>query len=82
MAQRKTTSIPVAGLTGLAVAAVAYIVVREGPYLETRPTQRPAVEHDSPSLLQVDARLWQDPFSAIDEFEFRKFSAASGVDRD
>jgi hypothetical protein len=72
MPSRLPTKMPLAGITSVTVAAAALLVAHDSPYLETRPAQKQNITYDSRALLEVDARLWQDPFSAVDDFELRE----------
>ena len=66
------SSLPVAGLAGLALATLFVFVSHEVPYLATRPPESAKFPDLSIALQRVDARLWQDPFSAVEDFEHRE----------
>ena len=66
------SSLPVAGLAGLALATFFVFVSHESPYLATRPPESAKFPDLSLALQHVDARLWQDPFSAVEDFEHRE----------
>lgn len=68
------SSLPVAGLAGVVLAAVAVLVSNQAPYLGTRPPESAKFPDLSIALQHVDARLWQDPFSAVEDFEHRELA--------
>jgi hypothetical protein len=49
----------------LLAAAGTYFVVHQPPLEGTRPPTAETFLHERPSLQDVDARLWQDPFAAV-----------------
>lgn len=65
---------PIAGLAGIALAAVLVFVAHEVPYLATRPPESAKFADLSTNVQRVDARLWQDPFSAVEDFEQREIA--------
>jgi len=66
------SSLPVAGVAGIVLAALVVLVSHEVPYLATRPAESAKFPDLSIALQHVDARLWQDPFSAVESFEHRE----------
>jgi hypothetical protein len=82
MPSKQPNKMPVAGVTSIALAAAALLFTGELPYLETRAPQKQNLTYELRTPLeQVDARLWQDPFGAIAEFE-RKEGARAKSDAD
>jgi hypothetical protein len=69
MARKESTNLPIAGLATAAIAAAAVLFVGDTPYLEIRPSQKQVVDYDRRAVQRVDARLWQDPFAAVGDFE-------------
>jgi hypothetical protein len=59
-------------VAGLALATLFVFVSHEVPYLATRPPESAKFPDLSIALQRVDARLWQDPFSAVEDFEHRE----------
>ncbi|HTO11900.1 MAG TPA: hypothetical protein VMQ51_10030, partial [Candidatus Binatia bacterium] len=57
----------VSGLLALVLLAASAIVVKQLPYTTSRPdsADKTALVADSPQ--DVTARLWQDPFAAVDQ---------------
>jgi hypothetical protein len=66
------SSLPVAGIAGIVLAAVVVLASHEAPYLATRPPESAKFPDLSIAVQHVDARLWQDPFSAVESFEHRE----------
>jgi hypothetical protein len=81
MPSKQSSKLPIAGIASIAVATAALVFTHDIPYLETRPAQNRDVLYDLAALEQVDARLWQDPFSAVNEFEIKE-SARAKFDAD
>jgi hypothetical protein len=48
------------------VATGAYFFHREAPLLDSRPAVTVASTHEQSARQTIDARLWQDPFEAVD----------------
>jgi hypothetical protein len=59
-------------MAGLVLAAVVVLASHQVPYLATRPPESAKFPDLSIALQHVDARLWQDPFSAVESFEHRE----------
>src|SRR5262249_3623210 len=55
------------GLIALILLAASAVVVKQLPYTTARPeiAERAPISNDSP--MDVNARLWQDPFGAVDQ---------------
>jgi hypothetical protein len=86
MPSKQSNTLPIAGVASIAVAAAALVFTHDVPYLDTRPAENHYAMYDLTALEQVDARLWQDPFTAVDEFEVKesarvKFDADSQRDQ-
>jgi hypothetical protein len=79
MDEHKTFTLPAAGLLGLTVVIATVFVRGDAPYFATRPPQYADVFYEAAAAQRVDARLWQDPFAAVDAFE-RKESQALAFD--
>lgn len=71
---KSTPTLPIAGLVGVAMAAVAVLAAHDSPFLSTRPAEPARAAYDSVATQRVDARLWQDPFSAVEDFERRELA--------
>lgn len=85
MPSKESSKLPIAGIASIAVATAALVFTHDVAYVETRPPQTGDVMYELSALEQVDARLWQDPIAAVDEFEFKqsarvKFDADSQRD--
>jgi len=66
------SSLPVAGVAGIVLTALVMLASHQVPYLATRPAESAKFSDLSIALQHVDARLWQDPFSAVESFEQRE----------
>jgi hypothetical protein len=60
------------------VAVVGIVIVPRLPLVVMRPNVAPPVENRFVSAQNVDARLWQDPFEAVDAERERRRTADSG----
>jgi hypothetical protein len=67
-----SSSLPLAGLAGIAAASLALLIAHEAPFLATRPPEAVQGTYDFAAAQRVEARLWQDPFSAVESFEQRE----------
>jgi hypothetical protein len=63
------SNLPLAGLASIAVASLALLVAHDAPFLATRPPEPLRQIEDFSAVQRVEARLWQDPFAAVEEFE-------------
>ena len=63
------SNLPLAGLASIAVASLALLVAHDTPFLATRPPEPLRQVDDIAAVQRVEARLWQDPFAAVEEFE-------------
>src|SRR5438477_3414452 len=57
----------ISGLVALVVLAASAIVVRQLPYSTSRPDTADKAELTADAGQDVNARLWQDPFAAVDQ---------------
>jgi hypothetical protein len=63
------SNLPIAGLAGIAAASLALLIAHDSPFLATRPPESAQAIYDFAAPQRVEARLWQDPFSAVESFE-------------
>ncbi len=65
----QASNLPIAGIAGVALAAIALLIVRDAPFVATRPPDPPHSVYTIHAIQRVETRLWQDPFSAVEDFE-------------
>lgn len=65
----QTSNLPIAGIASVALAAIALLIVRDAPFVATRPPDPAHSVYTIHAIQRVETRLWQDPFSAVEDFE-------------
>src|SRR5262245_10929974 len=65
MADRESSALPASGLAVVVALLFGYIAVHETTLERFRPTQTEKSSDQLIELQDADARLWQDPFAAV-----------------
>jgi hypothetical protein len=65
----QTSNLPIAGIASVALAAIAFLIVRDAPFVATRPPDPAHSVYTIHAIQRVETRMWQDPFSAVEDFE-------------
>src|SRR5262245_19557997 len=76
VAEREPPRVPVAGAVAVLLVLASAILVTQFPLISSRPENPEKLRARSLGLQDVDARLWQDPFSAAAQHQDDKDASA------